>query len=292
MREFETAESDIGLRADIFIAGQYPQFSRSSLEGLFDSKQVTLGKEPLKPSYKIRPGDKLSVDETSLMQTPPDIDLPVIYEDEDVLVINKPAGVLSHSKGALNNEATVASFIKPKLDKDLLPLNRAGIVHRLDRQTSGVIITAKNQAAQKWLQKQFSARKTKKIYSAIVEGQPDPPEAIIDTPIKRNPKKPQTFYVNSSGKTAQTHYKLIKSFTKSGKNYSLLTVQPQTGRTHQIRVHLAYINHPVVGDRVYGHEGPNLMLHANSLELTLPSRERRIFSVPPPKYFNDFANNG
>jgi len=292
MRELWAKTADIGIRADVFVSSRYPDFSRSSLEGLFDSGKVVLSGVGLRPSYKMRQGDKLTVDDAILHQKSPNISLPIIYEDADVVVVDKPAGVLSHSKGALNLEGTVASFIHPLLDKELAKTNRAGIVHRLDRKTTGVMITAKNQAAVTWLQKQFSTRKTKKTYLAIVEGIPDPPEAIIDAPIVRNPKRPQTFMVSPGGKTAQTRYKLLKSFKKGTNNFSLLEVRPQTGRTHQIRVHLAYINHPIVGDHIYGSDGPELLLHAKSLELTLPSRQRKIFRSEEPSYFKDFQNNG
>ena len=161
-------------------------------------------------------------------------------------------------------------------------------MHRLDRATSGVIICAKTPDALTWLQKQFAQRRTKKIYLAIVDGQVDPAAAIIDAPIARNPKKPQTFYVNSTGKTAQTEYRVIKEFTKNSKTYSLLELKPTSGRTHQLRVHLKYIGHPIVGDPVYGSGGVNLLLHASSLELTLPSSERKIFESTMPKHFKDF----
>jgi 23S rRNA pseudouridine1911/1915/1917 synthase len=288
MREFKAAESDTGVRADIFLAGKYPEFSRSSLEGLFDAQKVTLGGRPLKASHKIAGRDVLSVDDKLITAKPKRVELPVIYEDENVLVINKPSGILTHSKGALNREATVASFISPKLD-EIMAGNRAGIVHRLDRLTSGVIITAKNPKAVAWLQKQFSTRKTKKIYQAITEGIPQLTEAVIDAPIARNPKKPQTFYVNRAGKPAQTEYKVLKSFGGEGKDYSLMKLRPLTGRTHQLRVHLAYIGHPVAGDPLYGHAGQHLLLHAASLELNLPNGTRRVFEAPLPDYFKDFT---
>ena len=198
MKEFKATPADIGIRLDKVVAATYPKYTRSSLELLFDKGFVSVNKHLAKPSYKVRDKDKISIDETYLMQKPADIELPVIYEDNDVLVIDKPAGILTHSKGALNFEPTVASFIQAKITDESLTGNRAGIVHRLDRATSGVIITAKNQPALSWLQKQFSQRKVKKTYIAIVEGALDPPEAIIDAPIARNPKKPQTFVVMSS----------------------------------------------------------------------------------------------
>ena len=288
MPEFKAKDSDIGVRADIFLAGRYTGFSRSSLEGLFSANKVTVAGKPVKASHKVTGSDVLAVDDSLITAAPQEIELPVIYEDENVLVINKPAGVLSHSKGALNLEATIASFIRPKISKTMTG-NRAGIVHRLDRPTSGVIITAKNPAALSWLQKQFSTRKTKKTYKAVIEGQPELTEAIIDAPIARNPKKPQTFYVNPSGKPAQTEYRIIKSITSGGKEYSLVELKPLTGRTHQLRVHLAYIGHPVAGDAVYGRPGPHLMLHASELELTLPGGSRRVFRAPEPVYFKKFT---
>jgi 23S rRNA pseudouridine1911/1915/1917 synthase len=291
MRKLKAGELDAGVRADVFITAKYPQFSRSSLEGLFENDQVTLKKKTVKPSYKMRAGDTLTVDDSYITREPAVVDLPIIYEDDDVVVINKPAGMLTHSKGALNTESTVASFIKSKLHDGFPDTNRAGIVHRLDRGTSGLIITAKTPEALSWLQRQFSARKTKKIYLAVVEGVPEPAEAIIDAPIARNPRKPQTFYVNSVGKPAQTEYKILKKLNLDGKVYALLEVRPQTGRTHQIRLHMAYIGHPVVGDRTYGTDGPNLMLHAASLELTLPSRERKVFKAPEPASFKEFMDN-
>jgi 23S rRNA pseudouridine1911/1915/1917 synthase len=291
MLEYATQPDDTGTRLDILVANLYPEFTRSSLELLFDKGLVSVNNQPEKAAYKVKRGDEIAVDETYLRKEPEPISLPILYEDENVTVIEKPAGILTHSKGALNLEATVASFINDKLtDKKLLG-NRAGIVHRLDRGTSGVIITAKNSRSLSHLQKQFSQRKTKKVYRAIVEGTLDPKQAIIDAPIGRNPKKPQTFRVLSDGKSAVTKYLVKNELKKNGKNYSELIIQPQTGRTHQIRVHLAYIGHPIVGDPVYGHNGRPLMLHAESLELTLPGGHRKVFKSALPTRFKEFESN-
>ncbi len=291
MRSFKVGKTSGGQRADVFVTTKFPGFARSTLAKLFKSGKVIANKKSVKPGQKLHAGDQLKVDDTLLHTQPPVIDLPIIFENDNVLVMDKPAGVLTHSKGAFNDEATVASFLKAKITDASLVGNRAGIVHRLDRATSGVIIGAKNANAQSHLQKQFAQRRTKKIYSAIVEGHVSPDEAIIDAPIARNPKKPQTFYVNSSGKTAQTHYRTIKNFTKNSKDYSLLELKPTSGRTHQLRVHLKYINHPIVGDPVYGKADDNLLLHAAALELTLPGSERQVFESVPPKYFKDFHTN-
>lgn len=286
MHKFIVRAGEQDLRADVFVASKYPQFSRSALGQLFDQQMITIADKPIKASHKVHPGDSVVVDETHLNNQPPDIDLPILYEDDDVLVIDKLAGLLTHSKGALNQEASIASFIVNKITDGALTGNRAGIVHRLDRGTSGVIITAKTKTAQDWLQKQFSKRNAKKTYLAVVHGTPKPAEAIIDAPIGRNPAKPQTFRVDKTGRNAITQYSVIK--TKG--RYSLLQLKPLTGRTHQLRVHLNYIDHPIIGDNIYGKDSGRLMLHAKSLELTLPSGERRKFISKTPELFSEVFN--
>ncbi len=288
MLKFKAKKNEAGKRADVFVASKYPDFTRSSLKKLFITDQVMIGDKPIKASYLLHEGDVLTLSTKQLFAEPASIEIPILHEDDNVIVLNKPAGVLTHSKGALNTEATVASFIKPLLTDKNLVGNRAGIVHRLDRATSGVLIAAKNEKALKWLQKQFSTRKTNKVYLAIVEGTPEPQEAIIDAPIERNPKKPQTFRVGDSGRPAQTRYKVLKILNQSSNLYSLVELVPKTGRTHQLRVHLKYIGHPVVGDRIYGHGGDNTYLHAKSLEIVLPSGQKKCFEAPTPKIFKDF----
>jgi 23S rRNA pseudouridine1911/1915/1917 synthase len=291
MLEYKSKPVDAGSRLDILVAKLYPEFTRSSLELLFDKSLVSVNQKPAKASYKVKADDEIAVDETYLKNEPQEIELTVIYEDDDVTVIDKPAGVLTHSKGALNLEPTVASFMKDRLNDETLTDNRAGIVHRLDRGTSGVIITAKNSKALHHLQKQFSQRKVKKAYIAVAEGLLDPKEAIIDAPIGRNPRKPQTFKVMPEGRPAVTKYSVTNEFKKNGKNYSKLVLEPLTGRTHQLRVHLAYIGHPIVGDYVYGNDGGAMMLHAASLELTLPNKTRKTFDSPLPDRFKEMSGD-
>lgn len=288
MKEFTVGPDAAGQRLDIYLAGLYPEFTRSSLSGLLKDGLVTVNGETEKAGYKLKEKDSISVDHKILTAEPPAIVLPIIYEDDNAIIIDKPAGVLTHSKGAINNEGTVASFIKPKVKG--LEGNRAGIVHRLDRHTSGVIITAKNEQALKHLQKQFSQRRTKKTYIAIAEGDLEPKKAVIDAPIMRNPKRPQTFVVNTGGKPARTAYSVVKVFDKDGKTYSVVELKPETGRTHQLRVHLAYINHPIVGDFIYGHSDGPMMLHARELELTLPDGQRKVFESPVPARIKEFAD--
>lgn len=288
MRTFLVDAKSSGSRADVFIASKYPSFTRSALGGLFDDNLVTINTKPAKAGQKLRTGDKIKTDDKLLEPNDAELSLPVLYQDEDVIVINKPAGVLTHSKGGLNTESTVANFIKSYLTGKDLTGNRAGIVHRLDRATSGVIVTARNLNTQQWLQKQFSERKVKKTYLAVVEDAPNPKQAEIDIPIARNLKKPQTFKADPSGKAAKTIYKTLKTFVRDGQKYSLLELRPQTGRTHQLRVHLAYIKHPIVGDTVYGKTGDSLLLHASSLEVNMPGGRTKVFKAPTPKRISDF----
>jgi len=276
-------EKTVMQRLDQRVIQQIPEISRSFAAKLIEDGKVTVNNKTVtKAGYKLKSTDKVVVDHHELEQIIPEIELPVLYEDDDCVVINKPVGVLTHSKGAFNPEATVATWLSPRVEN--MDGERAGIVHRLDRATSGVMICAKTPEALSWLQKQFSQRRTKKTYNALVEGVLKPEEAVIDMPIERNPKKPQTFRVGSNGKPSKTHYKVIKT----GKKYSLIELKPETGRTHQLRVHLHQLKHPIVGDTLYdGAPADRLYLHALSLELTLPNRERKVFTTELPKEFEE-----
>jgi 23S rRNA pseudouridine1911/1915/1917 synthase len=269
-------------RLDQYVVRQMPAFSRSFATRIIEEGNVTVNGEPqLKAGYKVRSTDKIKITYDQAEQEKiPEIELPVLYEDDDCVVINKPVGLLTHSKGTFNPEATVSTWLRSRMKA--MSGERAGIVHRLDRATSGVMICAKTPEALSWLQKQFSQRKTKKSYAAVVTGVMNEPEAIIDMPIERNPKKPQTFRVGNNGKPAVTAYKVVKT---DGKN-SLLELKPTTGRTHQLRVHMAQLKHPIIGDTFYGGKpADRLFLHAHALEITLPNRERKTFEVPVPPEF-------
>ncbi|HXH26711.1 MAG TPA: RluA family pseudouridine synthase [Candidatus Acidoferrum sp.] len=266
-------------RLDIFLASAIPEYTRSFWQKACERGQVRVEGAVQKPSYHLKNGESVIVE----LPDKPDFSsqtLPILYEDADVLVIDKPAGMLTHAKGPISDEFTVADFVR-RYTTDGLDTNRPGIVHRLDRGTSGVIIAAKTAAAKRWLQKQFSQRKVKKTYTALVQGHPEQPTALLQLPIGRNPRQPQTFQVSASGKPAETTYETIHSYP----HHTLLAMRPLTGRTHQLRVHAAYIKHPIVGDIVYG-KPDNILtrpfLHASSLEITLPSRERKVFTAPLP----------
>lgn len=268
-------------RLDQRVVGQIEGMSRAYAARLVEEGSVTVnGAVVTKSGHKLKADDVVVVDYEPESTPVPMIDLPVLYEDDDCVVINKPVGLLTHSKGAFNPEATVATWLRGRVKH--MDGERAGIVHRLDRATSGVMICAKNPEALSWLQKQFAQRRTKKTYSALIVGTLTPVEAVIDMPIERNPKKPQTFRVGSNGKASKTTYKVLTE----GAKYSLVQLKPETGRTHQLRVHLAHLHHPIVGDTLYaGEPAERLFLHALSLELTLPNRTRKVFETPLPSVF-------
>lgn len=269
-------------RLDIFIAAKFPTISRSFLQKLCSGDQVLVNGNPQKSGYKLSANDKVEVfyDMASIDEIE-DIDLPIIFENNDVVVIDKPAGVISHARGRYWNESSVASFVRQLTGQDG---ERAGIVHRLDRATSGVMICAKTADAMIYLQKQFADRSTKKTYVAVITGHLKPEHAVIDMAIERNPKAPSTFRVGPNGKTAQTEYKVLKT----SDHYEQVELTPKTGRTHQLRVHMKYAGHPIIGDTLYaGQTAERLYLHAHLLELQLPTGKKHTFTSPLPKAFNE-----
>ena len=271
-------------RLDKKLVEKYPNYNRSTLQTFIKSGYVTVdGKVATKPNTLIEAESVIemnlpkeltdeSVKNAAIEKMRPE----TIYEDENVLVLNKPSGLLSMAKGEYTAEPTLEDY--------------GLLVHRLDRDTSGVVILGKNEETQKMLRKQFQDRKAHKTYYAVVEGRPKLDEAMIDLPMSRNIKHPTTFVVDANGKAAQTYYKVVKSNDK----YSLVELRPTTGRTHQLRVHLKYLGTPILGDRVYGTAPADtdmrLYLHAHKLEITIPGKDgnhRVEFEAPIPKEFTD-----
>ena len=270
-------------RLDSELALRYPENSRSTWQKHIKAGNITVnGKVITSSKYDVADIDQIAINIPKMADFSKD-ELPIIYIDDNVIVINKPCGVLSHAKGAINEEFTVADFFK-RYSTYNDNTNRPGIIHRLDRDTSGVMIGARNVQTAELLQKQFADRKTKKTYFAVVDGIPKLDKANIDLPIGRNPSAPSTFRVDSKGKNATTKYEVIASDDK----YSLVKLQPKTGRTHQLRVHMKYINTPILGDKVYGKPAERLYLHAYSLEITIPNGERKIFTAPVPEDLTNF----
>lgn len=270
-------------RLDSELARRYPDNSRSTWQKHIKAGHISVnGSVVTSPKYDVVDIDDIAINTPDL----PDFsknELPIVYIDDNVIVINKPSGILSHAKGALSDEFTVAEFFR-KYTTYNINTNRPGIIHRLDRDTSGVMIGARNAETAAMLQKQFSERKVKKVYFAVLDGIPKLSKANIDLPIGRNPSRPSEFRVDSKGKSALTRYEVIAADSK----YSLVKLQPQTGRTHQLRVHMGYINTPILGDKVYGKSSKRLYLHAASLEITIPSSNRQTFNVLVPSDLTDF----
>ncbi len=266
-------------RLDHLLVEQHPEYNRSSLQTFIESGFVTVdGNIAKKPNEKYEKSAKIVLNVPEKAPLRPGLKPTTIYEDENVIVLNKPSGLLSETKGEYCPEPTLSDF--------------GLIVHRLDRDTSGVVILAKNEKTQSFLRKQFQDRKAHKIYLAIVNGRPKLDSAKIDLPIARNLKHPTTFQVDPNGKPSITFYNVLKTDDK----HSLVELKPITGRTHQLRVHLKFIGNPIVGDKVYGEKEPSrLMLHAHELEITIPGKNddsdnvRKIFTAPVPLEFDTFV---
>lgn len=280
------------VRLDKFLAEQISQLSRAKLQEMIANGEVRLnGKVVSKPAQKLEQGDRV---ETVLIFEPEDelkkqaMELDVLYEDENVIVLNKPAGLVVHPGAGHNKNTLVNALIYhwPEIAQVGEP-KRPGIVHRLDKETSGVMIVARRQAAYEWLVRQFKSRKVQKSYLALLDGTPPTPTGRIETRIGRDEKIRQRMAVTygEKGRKAVTEYFTRQNFA----NHTLVEADLLTGRTHQIRVHMAFIGCPVVGDRVYGRRKPSLdlerfFLHASGLSIRLlGEKEERRFEAPLPQ---------
>lgn len=272
------------VRLDIYLSTKFDTtISRSLWQKYIKAGYVSVNNKVVTtPKFEVDETDEIALNLPEKEQA--DVDLPILYEDDDVIVVNKPSGLLTHAKGGLSDEPTVAEIIRPKTSF-ATDTDRPGIVHRLDRDTSGLLIVAKNPESAAHLQRQFAERTAKKTYVAITDGKPKLNAAKIDLPIGRNPSAPSTFRIDPNGKSAQTTYHVLVENDAQ----SLVELKPTTGRTHQLRVHLAHLNAPILGDRVYGKSSDcRMMLHAQKLEITLPSGERKVFEAAVPDEFKKF----
>ena len=272
------------VRLDIYLSTKFDTtISRSLWQKYIKAGYVSVNnKVATTPKFEVDETDEIALNLPEKEQA--DVDLPILYEDDDVIVVNKPSGLLTHAKGGLSDEPTVAEIIRPKTSF-ATDTDRPGIVHRLDRDTSGLLIIAKNPESAAHLQRQFAERTAKKTYIAITDSKPKLNAAKIDLPIGRNPSAPSTFRIDPNGKPAQTTYHVLTE----NDTQSLVELKPTTGRTHQLRVHLAHLNAPILGDRVYGKSSDcRMMLHAQKLDITLPSGERKVFEAEIPDEFKRF----
>ena len=277
------------MRLDVYVAQFWPEYSRSVWQKYIGLGYVHVnGVAQTSVKYLLDEDDEVTIHIPEATDFTDEI-LPVVYEDEHVVVINKPAGVLTHAKGAVSEEFTVAEFVRPRMSEPE-DTNRPGIVHRLDRDTSGILIAAKDSETKGKLQKQFQDRKAHKTYLAVLRGTPKQPSATLDLPIERNPKEPSRHRIGVNGKAALTRYEVLAS----NDTYSVVRLRPETGRTHQLRVHMAHIGTPIVGDKLYGSEKSpinRLCLHAESLEITIPEGQRKTFQADPPEDFLKFMES-
>lgn len=280
-----------GLRLDRFLADELPQFSRSRLQSLIHDGHIVLNEKVTRPRTIVREGDRIHLSEPppEKIETEPEkISLDVLFEDSDLLVVNKPAGMVVHP-GAGNAQHTLVNALLAhcRALSGIGGRERPGIVHRLDKETSGCLVVAKNDATHQHLSRQFAERMVEKIYLALVAGTMRKAQGIIDASIGRHRKHRQRMAVTKDrGRTARTDYRVVKS--QNG--ISLVECVLHSGRTHQIRVHLHHLGHPVLGDKVYGRKGarefPRQMLHAWKLGFTHPRTGKRLtFEAPVPDDF-------
>ncbi|HPC05959.1 MAG TPA: RluA family pseudouridine synthase [Anaerolineaceae bacterium] len=278
-------------RLDLFLVRNLPGFSRSRLQALIKDGQVLIdGLVVSKMSTPVTQGQRVDItlpppEPSELI--PEHIPLDIVYEDEHLLIVNKPAGMVVHPAAGHSTGTLVHAVLAhaPGL-RGVGGVQRPGMVHRLDKDTSGLILLAKDDETHRWLQNQFKQREVNKTYITLVDGEPPTLTGRIEAPIGRDPSKRKQMAVvpDTKGRSAVSEYRVLRRYG----SHSLVEVHPLTGRTHQIRVHMAFIGCPVVGDKVYGHKKPSLplkrhFLHARDLEVCFPGEDQpRTFSAPLP----------
>jgi len=290
-------ESEDKKRIDAFVA-ENTEYSRVAVQRLIDEQKILVNGKPTKSSYKVQKGDEIKIEKVvakEISLEAQEIPIDVLYEDNDIIVINKPKGMVVHPANG-NPDGTLVNAVMAICKDSLSGIGgeiRPGIVHRLDKDTSGVIIVAKNDKAHINLSEQIKNHEVEKTYIALVRGSIPENEATINMPIGRSTKDRKKMAVTKSGKNAVTHFKVLKRHN----NYTLLEVKIETGRTHQIRVHLAEIGFPIIGDGVYsngknewGVEGQ--CLHAKSIRFKHPiTQKEMLIEAPLPEYFKTIIDN-
>jgi 23S rRNA pseudouridine1911/1915/1917 synthase len=268
-----------GERLDVFVVRRIPTLTRARVQKLIEDGRITVTGHAAKPSLRLEAGQQVIVEIPPSVEAnavAEDIAIDVIFEDADVLVVNKPPGMTVHPSPGHTTSTLVNAILAHCTDlSGIGGVLRPGIVHRLDRDTSGVIVVAKNDAAHNALAKQLKERTVEKTYVALVEGTPRPAEGVIDAPIARDPRNRQRMAIVDRGRASVTAYNVIDRFA----GMSLVEARPKTGRTHQIRVHLAAIDHPIIGDRIYGKPSQLVgrqFLHARRIVFAHPRTGERV----------------
>ena len=286
-----------GTRLDRVLSGRFPDMTRSSLQGLIESGAVSKDGKPLKKNYKVCEADAISVELPEPKQVeiqPEDIPLDVVYEDADIVVVNKPRGMVVHPAPG-NWSGTLVNALMYHCGDSLSGINgeiRPGIVHRIDKDTSGLLVVAKNDAAHRSLAEQIAVHSALRQYYAVVIGCPKEDSGTISAPIARHRTDRKKMAVDPNGREAVTHYEVLERY----RGFTYLTFRLETGRTHQIRVHMKHIGHPIIGDPLYGPKTDSWKLggqclHAGKLTLTHPSTgECMTFTAPLPDYFEAVLN--
>ncbi|ERJ13829.1 RluA family pseudouridine synthase [Haloplasma contractile] len=289
-------EEDHGERIDKLVADKFPNFSRNQIKKMIKDEQVEVNKQSEKPNYHVKWGDIITIYEKDPEITelvPENIPIDIHFQDKDVIVINKASGMVVHPSqghytGTLVNAALYHCNHLSGINGELRP----GVVHRIDKDTTGLLVMAKNDHAHNFLAKQFKDKTTTREYCALVYGTIAHNKGTIDAPIGRDPKDRKKMAVVAGGRSAVTHFEVVERLG----DYTLIKCVLETGRTHQIRVHLRYIDHPLVGDPKYGRRKvigeKGQFLHAAKLGFIHPTTEEYMeFEVPLPDYFNQFIDH-
>lgn len=297
MKEFIVKDGENNIRIDIYLSKKDKEISRVAIQRLIKEEKILVNSKKTKPSYTVQTNDKITVEKEETKDTSvkaQKIPIEIIYEDSDIIVVNKPKGMVVHPANG-NPDGTLVNAIMNICKDSLSGIGgeiRPGIVHRLDKDTSGLIIIAKNDKAHITLSEQIKNHEVNKTYIALVRGIVKENEATINMPIGRSTKDRKKMAVSKNGKNAITHFKVIKRY----ENYTLLEIKIETGRTHQIRVHMSHIGYPVVGDAVYSN-GKNpfgvtgQMLHAKNLVFNHPITNKELnLEAPLPEYFEEVLN--
>ena len=289
---FFVSEEDEGIRLDIYITQEHDDFSRSYIQKLIKDNLIKVNNEIQKNRYIVKEGDEIEVclpTNREIDIKPNNIPLDIIYEDNDVILINKPQGMVVHPAPS-HYEDTLVNALLYHCGEELSSINgknRRGIVHRIDKDTSGLLMVAKNDYAHKFLSQQLKEHSVIRKYNAIVFGNIKENKFTVDAPIGRHPIKRLKMAVLEDGRNAITHVRVLEEFD----GYTYIEARLETGRTHQIRVHLSYINHPILGDQVYGRTTNKFnlkgqVLHAKTLGFIHPTKKEYMeFEAPLPMSF-------
>ena len=294
MNEFRIKQEQQNIRLDKIISELEQDISRTGVQRMIDEGNILVNGRKVKTSYKVAKGDLITIQDEEPQETdlvPQDIPLNIIYEDDDILIINKEKGMVVHP-GAGNPDGTLVNAIMAKCRDSLSGIGgkiRPGVVHRIDKDTSGLVIIAKNDKTHIDISEQIKNREVEKTYFALVRGNIKENEAVINMPIGRSTKDRKKMAVDKKGKEAITEFKVLKRYD----GFTYIEVKIKTGRTHQIRVHMAEIGYPIIGDEVYSN-GRNpfyvkgQMLHASKLGFIHPTtKEKVVFEAPLPEYFEN-----